>query len=53
MLAELEREHYQLKVGYLGFMKQYFICVQLISVTNRALRDLLVRSRAEGPYYFE
>ena len=32
MLAELEREHYQVKVAYLGFMKQYFICVQLISL---------------------
>ena len=25
MLAELEREHYQVKVAYLGFMNQYFI----------------------------
>ena len=43
MLAELEREHYQVKVGYLGFMKQYFICVQLIKklfilLTMRAAR---------------
>ena len=31
MVAELELQHYQVKVGYLGFMNQYFICVQLIS----------------------
>ena len=30
MVAELELQHYQVKVGYLGFMNQYFICVQLI-----------------------
>ena len=32
MVAELELQHYQVKVGYLGFMNQYFICVQLISI---------------------
>ena len=30
-MLELEQKHYQVKVAYLGFMNQYFICVQLIS----------------------
>ena len=32
MVAEVELQHYQVKVGYLGFMNQYFICVQLTSL---------------------
>ena len=32
MVAELDLQHYQVKVGYLGFMNQYFICVQLIDL---------------------
>ena len=31
MVAGGELQHYQVKVGYLGFMNQYFICVQLTS----------------------
>ena len=30
MVAELELQDYQVKVGYLGFMNHSFICVQLI-----------------------
>ena len=37
MVAELELQHYQVKVGYLGFMNQYFICVQLISIFTKIL----------------
>ena len=36
MVAELELQHYQVKVAYLGFMNQYFICVQLISTSKIA-----------------
>ena len=32
MVLELELQDYQVKVVYLGFMNQYFICVQLIDV---------------------
>ena len=32
MVLELELQDYQVKVVYLGFMNQYFICVQLIEL---------------------
>ena len=32
MVVELELQHYQVKVGYLGFMNLFFICVQLINM---------------------
>ena len=35
MVAGGELQHYQVKVGYLGFMNQYFICVQLTSMRVR------------------
>ena len=31
MVPELELQDYQVKVAYLAFMNQYFICVQLIN----------------------
>ena len=41
MVAELELQHYQVKVGYLGFMNQYFICVQLIDIFEISKPDPL------------
>ena len=32
MVLEQELQHYQVKLGYLGFMNLFFICVQLISM---------------------
>ena len=39
-MAELELQHYQVNVGYLGFMNQYFICVQLINHIGSSFIDL-------------
>ena len=38
-MAELELQHYQVNVVYLGFMNQYFICVQLIKQVHTFLLD--------------
>ena len=40
MVAELELQHYQVNVVYLGFMNQYFICVQLIKQYDSFIKAL-------------
>ena len=46
MVAELDLQHYQVKVGYLGFMNQYFICVQLIESSCFVHYNLLLSAHS-------